>query len=276
MQSEKTYQQLASEKFMEGKALETMFAMQEATMELLKAEGKISNYPLDLKTREAQTTLRSFMGFFVEELAELHTAYAEIVTAHNLGEEREVIDRGIRAANEEAADTLHFALEILILTGIDIELIAEEVYSNLKELNFFEAFGYTKKNLLLSICSFGAAMNTVEGKHLNRKDFYVYDNPTNDPTLTGCNKVSDLYTELFAAESFLIIKAFQQGINMLKMKPWRLSGPALNIDLLKSTLVEAFVAYIAFLDLMGLDAKSIFFNYVLKNEIVNNRILDKY
>jgi NTP pyrophosphatase (non-canonical NTP hydrolase) len=262
--------------FRKGQGFELLFERQLITMEVLKTQNKIGDFPFNLNEKAGQKKIREYVGYLVEELTELHESYERVVTLHLSNAPHKDIKDSLVEVNMEAADCLHFYLEILIMAGIDLETIKEFIYTGLKEENLYEAFSFNESNLLKSIFQYAASVNVNEGKHLNKRNYYLFPTLDFDYEHKAGSKISPEYTLIYAQESFTIISKLFKALSLLKKKEWRDSGADTDLHEFHSRLLLSFMYLIGYFDLLNLNETSILANYIIKNEIVLNRLKENY
>lgn len=104
-----------------GDRLSDMFRRQREFMDMLRAHGKLPDYPLDLSTKRDQRHVKNCVWDAVEELAEA-THHLRNKT-HYVGDHAEY-DRA--AYKEELMDSFAFFMELLIFSDITEDEMYEE------------------------------------------------------------------------------------------------------------------------------------------------------
>lgn len=105
--------------------LEACFAYQAGFMSMLKADGRLQGWPIDLSSKEGQRYLQSFLWDTVREISEASATLKNRV--HRVKEED--FDRA--SFLEEMGDAFAFFMETLMLAGFDFN----DLYNEYKRKN---------------------------------------------------------------------------------------------------------------------------------------------
>lgn len=232
-----------------GQTLKLIFARQRELMEKYEqieaANGLLQtpDIPVDLNDAKGQARLKDFAWRVVEELAEAREA--AIIMLQGLDDDPEA-KADLTHVHEELMDTLHFLVEMSILSGITPEDMKEIVT---KKLLKEDGFSLDEDQIDMDILEL--LSNDLESVSIDLKFSF-----------------NDLMVE------------FIQGIGMvchlLKNKPWKQSQMLTDVAEYKDRFTGIFLNFIALCIYTGMSAESIFNLYFRKSEVNKFRQRSNY
>lgn len=237
--------------------LKTMFEAKETLLvnyynaEKLKFKWSESN----IHTRETQNWVRESMGCLIEEIFEAKTVLdygLEIIKDDPI--KQKGVDRITQDYREEQADVLHFWVEVFLFSGLNYYDITLYYY------DLFEEKGLSRNNL----DGFFLAMD-----YANYLNFTV-------KTYPGSPLISLVKIPLVAdfGNKYLLNSLHYLNIarNQLKNKYWKTSEVDTNAEAYFKPLMEAFIYYTMYLNIIGFKPSDIIEDYLKKNLVNQERI----
>ena len=258
--------------------LQEIYDLQKALIKPFQGIEGLPDYPLDPDTKDNQALLKDFMARIVEELGE---AYQEFEILYDLAMAKDKDEakllKHLSDFNEEAADAMHFFIELLIY--VNIEASSVYGYSNMlmNDLNL-NIEPCTLANLI-KLCQHE---NQLTGKkHWNSQTGYHIGIPYNlsgdgvDEFLRAGRKIGPEQKMYQKELLWEVTYSLQLVRNLLKNKPLVQCNTVTNVDKLQETTVQAFLHFMCWLTYMGHTPESIWAIYYKNNQVNLQRIKDK-
>lgn len=266
-----------------GFALEIIFEKQTNLMVMYKEIEKFPDWPFKLNSKANQSLIKDFISRVIEELGEAHDWLIPnlAMLSKNQVDPTE-LRKNIWSLNEELGDMMHFMIETLIVSGIEVNHITNYYLKFIKENNILPAFS-TKTiddefSVMDMIFALASTENFVEGYSRSNQRGYVIGEdilPISNSThagrligpgiLLGLNNLSWAFT-----------LNLQRCRTKLKNKPWKQTGVETNETEYVEWLLKSVRSLFQILDLLGLHTDSLYEVYVKKNIINQKRIKSKY
>lgn len=208
----------------EGDMLENLYKFQKVLMEkyhkIEKENGLLldESVPVDINSYRGQARIKDFLWRVTEELGEAMTATSE------------------DHAKEEIADTLHFFLELLILSDIPHTRLRDNISKISKE-------------------NYPFVIDSLR---------WIFECSPNSTFMTSEKCVT-----------FVIIPLTQAG-NCLKQKSWKQTPQLTDINKYRKFIYEAFMGFITMCKSYDLTSESLCKLYYSKHEVNQFRIRSKY
>jgi len=249
-----------------GKELENMFYLQQDLLDHYVSIEGIPKYPFDLNSKNSQVIIKDFIARIIEELGEAFESYEIMMTMfHNGVDEKEMIPY-LQNFNEEIADSIHFWLETLIVSGIEV--------SDLKGFYFSDT---SKGSILLSWFLYAEGKVNLDTNYKKFPARYVIkDLDLYDEFLRGGRKLSKEIMSIMKGYLWDITYHLQLARNTLKNKPWKQSQMMTDEGLYIIKLKDATVSLFKFLQFTGFSPASLYEVYYKKNLVNKFRIKSKY
>jgi hypothetical protein len=249
--------------------LEGIFKYQKNIMDEYVKRGMLPAYPVPINSRPGQEQIKKIMGWVIEEIGETSMQYNNTID-HYLNEPGK--DGLIKMLDEtfmEVADALHFFVELMIFSGIE----AEDV------LTYYEALA-KERNLDSFITSDGLTTSDNYAQHTN-----VFDDPVRvaryysvsinmEPMIKP--KLSEDLHIAIQLVMWETVRSLTLTSNLLKKRDWSESERETSITSYQLKLMESWLYFMKFINLMGFDAKALYYYYERKNLIVQERLANKY
>lgn len=192
---------------------------------------------VDLHDRFHQSLIRDFAWRVTEELTE---ATSQV----------EIDGKISKEVKEEFMDCLHFMVELMILSGVEVSDISSDLNLH-KGDQLEEVF-----KLVLDVSDLKDSM--FDGSYLS--------------SLSG-ERTSNLLRTL-GAECYKVIHHLGKAVNELKNKAWKKEHRITNVEAYVSNLMDSFKYLIRVLMLVGMSPQEVFSAYLDKSTINQKRIED--
>jgi NTP pyrophosphatase (non-canonical NTP hydrolase) len=255
----------------QGLAFERMIWYQKQVMLTMIAKEKLPQFPYDLNEKDNQQHFRSLHGFLVEELSEFFEAYQlHSMEAFEPDAESDKIVENLVKLNEEFADIMAFALELLLYADITTEDIRSYMKANLAQLNLKEL---VHEDLLKMIMQSAGCINAMNQSTFQRTEYAILD-------LSMMYPISSIHEELslgviysatlverMQSEIFKVLQNYHEALSLFKKKPWRDNGADVNLDAFKPKLINATLSLFLFAQLYRAEPLSIYYQFVNKSII---------
>lgn len=253
----------------DGTHLTKIFQLQK---ELLDGYIKIEDlpkYPINIHIKANQLLIKDFSSRIVEELAEAHESYKEMISLQDNGRVDEMIPF-LQNFNEEIADAIHFFIELLIYINIEADDIMAYYENVLKGRNMVDAF-FFRANQLKTIFTYARQCNVDDPEiwAINKLPAYqikVGDN--NDSLLlSGGSKLSPALDLSLDILFWRISYHLNIARNFLKNKPWKQTQMLADIPRFQNQIMEAWLAFMKMIDYIGIDQDAFYTLYFKKNRV---------
>lgn len=252
-----------------GKTLEEVFLLQQELLNKYVAIEKLTKWPYNLNLPDSQVIIKDFIARVVEELGEAFESYDKLV----IGWTRNHLDRpsvinNLYNFNEELADSLHFLIEVMIVSGITPQYLKE----------WSIATRFPADNLTVGVMDNLYELFRTPGRFCpdySPEVRHLMDG-LNDPFIMGGRWVSDETQAVLALASWEVTYHLMLARNSLKNKPWKQTHMNSDYKVYKSELARALVAFISLTEAMGITEQALFSIYYRKNQVNHFRIRTKY
>lgn len=253
----------------ENKALDDMYRLQKVLLDSYVVIEGLPQYPVNVNLKSSQILIKDFVGRVIEELGEGYESYDELMYQFSRGEKREKMLPFLQNFNEECADALHFWLELLIYSGIEVPEIRK--YLELDDSDPEQA------DTLVMLLKAGRdiATATLQGKTY-APAWKVIAGKIEDEFMRGGNCLS---IERDAKMCQLLWKAtykLQIARNCLKNKPWKQTQMMTDEKTYRLRLMEGTIYMFGFFWFAGFTPTSLHHIYYKKNLINSFRIRSRY
>ena len=123
--------------------LKTIFSLQKELLNHYQKIEGLPKYPIEVNVKASQIILKDFIGRITEELAEGLESLDKILMVKDKYQDvtrsgehyKGTVVPMIQNFNEECADALHFAVELLIFSGVDEDMIMSYVHTYIMNLD---------------------------------------------------------------------------------------------------------------------------------------------
>ena len=265
---------MAKHKIINGDGLTQMFSMQKELLKhYIEIEG-LKPYPVDINTKAGQKILKDFSYRFTEELME---SYNELVLALEAVEDNNINKAKAHAINYriEVADWVHFFLEILIYSSMEVDMCQGILENHLSEMNMTEM---GSDNTLGTLFKLGNFLNIKFDLNIPKhKEFKIFSKlREGEQEIEPLRRISRDGLEVHGKLQLEIIYRLMMSMNLLKNKDWSLAEKKVNTLQYYEGLMTTVLVLFQYLDFAGFTELTLFNAYVDKNEINHQRILNKY
>lgn len=262
-------------------ALEDIFQMQKNLMEhYIRIEG-LPSYPLNLNEKPHQKILKEFKERIIEELSEAYEQLLMIWVYENDNTNYEK-QLALLMFNEEIADSLHFFVETLIFSGIDVGDINNFLKGLVNDTPGTEHL-HNAESVWLTLFSIAKTQNMAQGLSFNQLDhrmnFKVVDQlivDTEKPEMSGGRVIGQQMMVTHSEFLWELVFMLNKSTAFLKNKSWAQSEREANSLAYKQTLLETFLHFFRYMDFMGQNSIGLYHAYYRKNQILKNRIKNGY
>lgn len=234
-----------------GNLMQGMIDLQKGLLDHYTGIEKLPMYPVDINIKENQVLLKDFSARVVEELGEAFESYEKAMAS--IKSSPDSTKSHVINFNEELADVLHFLLELMIYS--DLEIKSElHVFVRIQDVN-------TK---------------TVEQIMANDMSVPYYENQYPDQLTSGgwafSREISDIQKQLMWDVTYQL----QLARNCLKSKPWKQTEMLVDEKRYKEHLMASWVNLFKLFSFWGMDCDDVYTIYYKKNQVNLFRINSKY
>lgn len=259
----------------DGNGMSQMFDMQKKLMKHYISIEAIPQYPIDIHSRLGQKTIKNGIYWFIEELSE---AYAETIEILNHASQNSlsVAYSHLEKYNEEIADVMHFLIELLIYSGIENAEDVEKIIAIKIEENGFAGL-IQHGNPLGTLFSIAGALNQIQNLFISDSQQFIVIGKMETlktPYLSGCSKISPRSLNMQHDLLWTIVHALNQLSNLLKNREWHQREQKANIIRYYDNLANCLIIIFQYLNFLGFTELGLFQAFWLKNEILEERILN--
>jgi hypothetical protein len=265
-----SFEKLKLQTFTEGKFLEGMYTYQRHLMTEYESRGMIQSYPLLLDTRKSQEYIKKMVYWILEELAEASEKYKEVMDLYMAGSDKKELSVKLNECFIEVADSTAFIIEFLITCGIE-KIDVEEYYSMLLK----------ERNLELLNTDDGLKTALGYAHHVN-----TYDDPVRETICLAVPievnmvkvdfKISEDLVTVVELAMWETAKAFLLAGNALKNRDWASTERTTNINQFHHAVMRGWCYFTKLVNLMGMDATSLYLFFEKKTLVNQNRLIDGY
>ena len=273
--------------------LKTIFSLQKELLNHYQKIEGLPKYPIEVNVKASQVILKDFIGRITEELAEGLESLDKILMVKDKYQDvtrsgehyKGTVVPMIQNFNEECADALHFAVELLIFSGVDEDMVMSYVHTYIMNL---EADEYSIEDgkrvptdwlqlLVKAARSRNSRNGMLEWSFPEKMDAMpIILAEDMEPYNPGCRRLDDtVYKNLMLLYASCTL-AFNIARNTLKNKPWKQTQMKTDEANYRMLIIEGFVKLIEFFEFAGLTEDDIYFLYYKKNMVNNFRIRSKY
>ena len=253
----------------EGNMMEGIFKYQKNLMDELVKRGKLAPYPATINSKLGQEQLKKVISWVIEELGEASDQYNKAIDHYLNSPEQDSLAVILDEAFIEVADALHFFIELMVFSGLE----AEDV------LAYYQALA-RERNLDNFITTDGLTTSDNYAQHTN-----TFDDPvrvTRHRSLAV--KMGPMITPRLSDELHIVIqlgmwetvRSLTLTGNLLKKREWSTTERETSLSAYQLKLMESWLYFMKFVNLMGFDAKALYYYYERKNLVVQERILNGY
>lgn len=261
--------------------LEETLELQGGLLKFYIQKGSLPQFPIGIGTKAEQEVFRGIAGAFTEELSEFYTSYT---TAYELWStpkkhQPELAADAILEYNEELADSMHFAFELLIYANLNWENIDRYVRSwaldnglpHLAEpqpgTSVFDRLSQITHLLCTKAYGYSFAQTGSE---------YLYPGSSRTEPIFQGNRVGDTTQDLVIRILWENVHLLNRAMNLLKAKKWVENPLRTKPEEFQEAIVQWFMSYMGLLITLGHTPESINYTYRIKNYINHERIKAKY
>lgn len=273
--------------------LKTIFYLQKELLNHYQKIEDLPKYPIEVNVKASQIILKDFIGRITEELAEGLESLDKILMVKDKYQDvtrsgehyKGTVVPMIQNFNEECADALHFAVELLIFSGVDEDMIMSYVHTYIMNLDADEYSIEDGKRvptdwlqlLVKAARSRNSRNSMLEWSFPEKQDAMpIILAEDMEPYNPGCRRLDDtVYKNLMLLYANCTL-AFNIARNTLKNKPWKQTQMKTDEANYRMLIIEGFVKLIEFFEFAGLTEDDIYFLYYKKNMVNNFRIRSKY
>ena len=273
--------------------LKTIFSLQKELLNHYQKIEGLPKYPIEVNVKASQVILKDFIGRITEELAEGLESLDKILMVKDKYQDvtrsgehyKGTVVPMIQNFNEECADALHFAVELLIFSGVDEDMVMSYVHTYIMNL---EADEYSIEDgkrvptdwlqlLVKAARSRNSRNGMLEWSFPEKMDAMpIILAEDMEPYNPGCRRLDDtVYKNLMLLYANCTL-AFNIARNTLKNKPWKQTQMKTDEANYRMLIIEGFVKLIEFFEFAGLTEDDIYFLYYKKNMVNKFRIKSKY
>lgn len=273
--------------------LKTIFSLQKELLNHYQKIEGLPKYPIEVNVKSSQIILKDFIGRITEELAEGLESLDKILMVKDKYQDvtrsgehyKGTVVPMIQNFNEECADALHFAVELLIFSGVDEDMVMSYVHTYIMNL---EADEYSIEDgkrvptdwlqlLVKAARSRNSRNSMLEWPFPEKMDAMpIILAEDMEPYNPGCRRLDDtVYKNLMLLYANCTL-AFNIARNTLKNKPWKQTQMKTDEANYRMLIIEGFVKLIEFFEFAGLTEDDIYFLYYKKNMVNKFRIKSKY
>lgn len=258
--------------------MKDIFILQGNLVKLYSDRGDFKMPPLELELKSTQQLLRDFSYYFIEETGE---AFEELYKAHEFVKvnDMDAAKLCVKNFNVEIADSNHFFTELLIFSGMDIELFSITIKEFLDSVGL--AYFFDENAPLKSLYKYTDFTHKEEFDTIKRRSFinfraYSKKETLDMPEIAGGNLLSqqmvDAHGQILWEVSYKLTKA----MNCLKNKHWTQTERKVNTALFYERITAFIIAWVKYLYFADITEIPLFTSYSLKNQINLERIKNSY
>ena len=285
--------------------LENIFGLQKELLDhYIKIEGLPPYDGFNINIKKNQNILKDFTGRIIEELGESYESLVEIQSLSKKNkywygdfpdQDFKMVINHLQNATEEVGDALHFMMELLIYSDIDVNDIKHNILNKYVQeypalrvilekgnphINMGGVLGLSMACGAIILTNENESADSFEGVHTKdlmkcapgmvkglNLDFYLY----------ACGRY-------YHPESYQLYKNMLWDVtyylslarNCLKNKPWKQSQMMTDEKKYQGLVIKAFLVCMGTFYYMGFDPYTLFYVYFKKNKINQFRIKSKY
>jgi len=259
------------EPFNKGDLLKGLFLYQRALVDKYIVLGRLPELPITFNERSGQKFLRKLIADLNEELGEASIEYdkTEEWLDDNVWTNKDAHPelRSIcQATVDELGDSLHFFIELMIYSGLDADDVLQSTSLATKGLGlFFE-------EPLANTFSLARHLNITIGSARMSKFAAYRWTPDADMPKVGIDLLQEANLQMWAT-----VKSLLHAQNFLKIKDWRGQEEVqANLQGFQDAILNAWLKFITYIDLIDIDAISLYATYERMNFKNQERLQNNY
>ena len=274
--------------------LKTIFSLQKELLNHYQKIEGLPKYPIEVNVKASQMILKDFIGRITEELAEGLESLDKILMVKDKYQDvtrsgehyKGTVVPMIQNFNEECSDALHFAVELLIYSGVDEDMVMSYVHTYIMNL---EADEYSIEDgkrvptdwlqlLVKAARSRNSRNSMLEWSFSEKQDSMpIILAEDMEPYNPGCRRLDDtVYKNLMLLYANCTL-AFNIARNTLKNKPWKQTQMLTDEPKFRFHLKEYFRRLMRCFSCAGIPDEEVVYDlYFRKNKVNQIRQDSKY